>query len=1085
MRKCWCGSTSFKPFGDEYGECTVCESLVYLKDMPPEQLLVRDDDTDFYGKNYWLQRQGEEFGTASIFGRARNDLTERNLHWLNVLHKYRLPPATVLELGCSHGSFVALLRHAGYDASGVEMSPWVVDYGKRTFDVPVALGPLETLDLTPGSIDVIVLMDVLEHLSDPVTTMTSCLAALKPDGIMLLQTPQFKVGMNHAHLVKTQARFLEMLIPEEHIYLFSEESVSRLFKQLGAQYVQFEPAIFAHYDMFFVVSRVPLQTNSEAQIDEALEATPRGRLVRALLDLRKRELTISEQLAEAEADRSDRGKQINILSTLLKGAEADRAARGAQIDTLTQALRESENDRAARGQQINTLHELLSVAETDRAARGAQIATLTQALSESENDRTARAQQIDTLHELLSVAEADRGARGQQIETLNELLRSSEADRVAQAQHNKNLADMVNALEMDRASDRAELETLNAQVRELYEDREALKREVKDLTANLTEVQTMHREQHARLTSIITNVNSLFARRRLLPLTKLTRLPEVHALTAAVRATTVVPRMVAVDLTPILPGGENGGAKIFVLELLRRLGAMAPKTQFVLLTQAASHEELGALDRANMRRIMVIGTQPTDELRSHLKGLASRILAHLPGRASRVLGRVGARVNQTLKRSGSSTMLREMGVDLLFCPFTAPTHYEPGIPTVCTIYDLQYKTYPEFFSPEDVAHRDHTFMMACRYATVLAAISNYSRDSAAAHGRIEPARLRTIYLRMAQRTGSKSRQSKAVLTRLGLAAKRYLIYPANFWKHKNHEMLLTAFGMACRGGGLAPDVKLVCTGSPGVRQTWLIQAAESMGLGDRVLFPGFLPDNELSSLIANCGGVVFPSLYEGFGLPVIEAMAAGVPVACSNITSLPEVAADAAILFDPRVPDQIARAIVSLMNDEALRARLVQAGEQRAVEFSDGDRMAREYWEYFQYALVNARHENLLTGVHTDGWAGPTLNIQTAPITGGATLEIEITSPDWHPAKAVEVQAYSVGKPVGEALLVARGATATLKLEMTAAANYYELRFGPTFVPAHSGMGDDQRELSVLLRRCSILKDNSSPVELFPERATA
>ena len=188
------------------------------------------------------------------------------------------------------------------------------------------------------------------------------------------------------------------------------------------------------------------------------------------------------------------------------------------------------------------------------------------------------------------------------------------------------------------------------------------------------------------------------------------------------------------------------------------------------------------------------------------------------------------------------------------------------------------------------------------------------------------------------------------MVRLGLASQRYLIYPANFWKHKNHEMLLTAFGMACHGG-LAADIKLVCTGAPGARQEWLMSAAHTMNLGDRILFPGYLPNAELAALMANCTGVVFPSLYEGFGLPVIEAMAAGVPVACSNTTSLPEVAADAAILFDPRVPTQIAQAMISLVKNEALRARLIQAGQQRAVEFSDGKRMAREYWELFQYAL--------------------------------------------------------------------------------------------------------------------------------------
>jgi len=407
---------------------------------------------------------------------------------------------------------------------------------------------------------------------------------------------------------------------------------------------------------------------------------------------------------------------------------------------------------------------------------------------------------------------------------------------------------------------------------------------------------------------------------------------------------------IAVDLTPVLPGGENGGAKIFVLELLNRLAEMAPQTQFVLLTQAASHAELATMDRPNMRRLMVVGPVVVNGIRPGLMSLASRILPHFPIRLRSVVSRLGYKLNTMLKRGGSGSLLRGMGVDLLFCPFTAPTYFEPGVPTVCTIYDLQFKTYPELFAAEDVAHRECAFIEACRRATALTAISDYSRNSAIEHGSLDPARIRTIHLRMAQRIASGGERDKAILDRLGLSAQRYLIYPANFWRHKNHEMLLTAFGMACHNG-LAADIKLVCTGVPGARQEWLMRAAHTMNLGERIFFPGYLPNVELAALMAQCRGVVFPSLYEGFGLPVIEAMAAGVPVACSNTTALPEVAAGAAIMFDPRVPTQIAEAIRALVQDDATCAELIKAGIKRAAEFADTERMAGEYLDLFNCAL--------------------------------------------------------------------------------------------------------------------------------------
>src|SRR6516164_3499137 len=109
------------------------------------------------------------------------------------------------------------------------------------------------------------------------------------------------------------------------------------------------------------------------------------------------------------------------------------------------------------------------------------------------------------------------------------------------------------------------------------------------------------------------------------------------------------PSNVAVDLTPVLPGGENGGAKIFVLDLLRQLAAMAPATQFILLTHAASHDELSILDRSNVQRRLVLGASKASEARPLLKRLAARIGPHMSGRQRRLLSRAGYLLNRTLK----------------------------------------------------------------------------------------------------------------------------------------------------------------------------------------------------------------------------------------------------------------------------------------------------------------------------------------------------------------------------------------------------------------------------------------------------
>jgi 2-polyprenyl-3-methyl-5-hydroxy-6-metoxy-1,4-benzoquinol methylase len=338
-RSCWCGNTNLLPFSPEYGLCRVCGTLVTQQGLSDEQLRVTKDDEGFYGKQYWLGHQQHDLGFPDIHARARNDLTERNLHWLKTLLKYRLPPAKLVELGCSHGSFVALTRHAGYDSAGVEMSRWVVEFGQQTFGVPVSVGPIEGLQLAPASIDVIALMDVLEHLPDPAATIAHCLGLLKPDGLLLIQTPQFKEVMSYTELVKSNGAFLGMLVPDEHLYLFSERAVTRLFKELGAEHIRFERAIFDQYDMFFAVSRVPLQENTPAQIDSALLCDPNRRMVLSLLDLRERELKLTERLHESEVDRAARGTQIVTLTQMVKEIEGDRAARGTQIETLTAMVR--------------------------------------------------------------------------------------------------------------------------------------------------------------------------------------------------------------------------------------------------------------------------------------------------------------------------------------------------------------------------------------------------------------------------------------------------------------------------------------------------------------------------------------------------------------------------------------------------------------------------------------------------------------------------------------------------------------------------------------------------------------------------
>ena len=541
---------------------------------------------------------------------------------------------------------------------------------------------------------------------------------------------------------------------------------------------------------------------------------------------------------------------------------------------------------------------------------------------------------------------------------------------------------------------------------------------------------------------------------------------------------------IAIDLTPILPGGENGGAKIFVLELIKQLALLAPKTSFILLSQQASHAELAALDTHNIKIVQVLGNQELRSVQNKIRKYVERLFFIFPHRIQTRLNRLISAIDSRIKNVGHSSLLHNLKVDLLFCPFTAPTYSEAGIPTVVTIYDLQYKTYPEFFSPLDVAHRDRVFLEACKRGTILTAISNYSREKAINYGKLDPKKIRTIYLRMAQRISAVPSLSISVLQNLGLTPGKYFIYPANFWKHKNHEILLTAFGMAAKKG-LPSDIKLICTGAPGKRSIFLSNAVKEMNLEGRIIFPGFVSTEELSALLRHSLGMIFPSLYEGFGLPVIEAMAVGVPVACSNLTSLPEVASSAAILFDPRVPSQIAQIMIELEGGRDLRDSLVKRGQDRANLFTDSKKMAEEYWTLFNDAVTNYEGRNQLTGVYADGWAGTllTLEVQTKSV---LVIKLELDAPAWLPQESVAIQFFESGKPLGEVYEIERGKSIVITKEINKNLKLCQIRIAPSFIPAKNNMGDDDRELTVMVVRCALIqKESGNESILFPEEGSS
>ena len=470
---CWCGHEPLEPWNADYHRCAACDTLVLATPPEPDLGRVADDDADFYGQQYWFAHQ-QAMGLPSIVDRARLDLVDRVPHWMRTLLRFCTPPARTLELGCSHGAFVALMRQAGFDAAGLELSPAIAAFAREAFGVAVLVGPIEEQQLPAGSIDVVIAMDVLEHLTDPLATLRAAARVADDPGLVLLQTPRYPEGTTFDDLQRENAPFLAMLLPKEHTYLFSERAVSLLLSRVGFGHVTFVPAVFAQYDMCLLASRRPIQHLASGEQANALMSSPGGRMVQALLDHVDEVQAIRSTLARRDAD-------VASLSASIEAAEADRAARLEVIEGQGQALSAATHRADALDAMVADLRAHLTQAEADRQARldvierqGAELAALGHRAAEA----SAKA---DALEQHLASSEADRAARLAVIEQQGEAIGQLQAT----AGRVDALEAQIAACEIDRAT---QLAVIQQQAQDL-ERCDTLRVELATVRARLDELE--------------------------------------------------------------------------------------------------------------------------------------------------------------------------------------------------------------------------------------------------------------------------------------------------------------------------------------------------------------------------------------------------------------------------------------------------------------------------------------------------------------------------------------------------------------------------------------------------------------------
>ena len=352
---------------------------------------------------------------------------------------------------------------------------------------------------------------------------------------------------------------------------------------------------------------------------------------------------------------------------------------------------------------------------------------------------------------------------------------------------------------------------------------------------------------------------------------------------------------VGISLLTLVPG-VVGGSETYARELVRALGRVG-QHEYRVFKSAVAGDDL-----------------PGTTVRSY--------------RASRTFG--GRAAAMALAAAVPRRIRREMqlrDLDVVHFPLTVelPRVSEP--PTVVSLLDIQHVFFPEFFSRPELAYRRVVYGWSLRRARSVVAISQHVKETLVERMGLDAERIEVIHLGL---------DHELFRPDVGAGKRPFLLYPANPWPHKNHARLFEAFS---RVRQTRPELRLVLTGS----------GLERLGpRPEGVDIRGRVPREELAQLYRTASALVFPSLYEGFGQPPLEAMASGTAVAVSRAGSLPEVCGDAAIYFEPTSVDEIAEAILAVLERPD---HLVKRGLEHAAGFN-WDETARRHDEVYSLAAL-------------------------------------------------------------------------------------------------------------------------------------
>lgn len=535
---------------------------------------------------------------------------------------------------------------------------------------------------------------------------------------------------------------------------------------------------------------------------------------------------------------------------------------------------------------------------------------------------------------------------------------------------------------------------------------------------------------------------------------------------------------IGINLIPLRPE-QMGGLEFYVRSLLKHLLAKDKINQYFLFTAYWSHDSVH-FEQGRYEKILVVQEPGKEDgvLRRFAKGVA---------RWTGILSIPFVRRLAFSTFSDLHDWVRRLKLDLWFCPMINLDPRQLPIPTVITIPDIQQEYYPEFFTSAELRERALMYRPSCQEATAVITISNFSKRCMVEKYGLPPEKVHCIYL-----AGEETSLDFTKCPSLDMIRQRYPLpetyafYPANLWPHKNHPMLILALHRLRKTYGVS--LPLVLTGADMGQRNTLEELIRHFQLQDQVHFLGYVGGEELPRLYEGAAMLVFPSLFEGFGIPLVEAMALGCPIAASNGASIPEVVGDAALLFDPRNPDSIAEAMFCVLSNENLRQTLIARGREQAALFS-WKKAADETLQVFERAC--SQHEGIrpvarlrrsrIEGIYPDGWATKTVRLYLPYLEEVEAVKLEGIS--HHLSYPLTIRIEIDGRRVNDLLVEAPGRfTIVEKLPRPwKAAAGMEITFSADqdFIPKRVDGSPDTRRLAYGIEKLSLICIGGEEVTLY------